>query len=200
VVLCLVLGALGGAAGVLAIDAWNDPDVDRDARPNTSQSTGLVARLPRPGAAVVLRSAPGEDALPWILRATMGEVPTQPTAARGQFCLNFELDGGHELGGGEWGGGGQCGDPRRMDPLTFGMQGPGSGINATFLYGVTSARADQIVLKLVDGERLVLAPKTSATFPGLRFFATVLPTPNRGSVEAVEALDGEGTVLVRRSA
>jgi hypothetical protein len=124
----------------------------------------------------------------------MDEVPKQPSAARGQFCLKLELDSG------EWAGGGQCGDPRRMESLTFEMQGPATGVNKTFLYGVTSAQADRIVLKLADGEPLVLEPKTSAIFPGLRFFATVLPTPTPGNVKEVVATDADGTVLVRRGA
>jgi hypothetical protein len=188
----VVLGAVAGVVGTLAVGTWTDSDVDRDARPNTTPSTGLMARLPRPGDAVVLRSAPDEDPT-WVLRAAMGEPHSQATGPRGQFCLKLEINST------EWAGGGQCADPRRMERLTFGMQGPGSGLNATYLYGVTSAKAARIVLKLADHEPLVLQPQTSTTFPGLHFFATVLPAPTPGSVQEVVALDGAGAVLMRRS-
>ena len=111
----------------------------------------------------------------------------QPGASRGRFCLNMELDTG------AWRG------PRRMEPLTFGTQGPGTGVDATILYGVRSARVDEIVVTLAGCETLVLDASTSANFPGLRFFAPVLPTPRPASVEEVVALDTNGTVLLRRS-
>jgi hypothetical protein len=93
------------------------------------------------------------------------------------------------------GGTGPCADPSELPGINLGGLGPGSGLDARMLMGVTSANATTLRVTYGPDRSPVDIPAVSnAAFPGLRFFVADMPAGR--AIQAV-ALDAQGTALLQ---
>jgi len=181
----VVLIAVGVLAGVLIAKGNSGSKTVPPSR--HAANTALLAHLPAPTALIRLASGLA-GGRPWTFYAKVTRPGGSEINRPGVFMLPglctailFKRHGSGALGGG-----GPCGDPRKMPKFAFAVQGPGTGLNARMLVGVTSFPAASIQIEFVRPQpSLVHETVTSAALPGLWFFVVDLPLQPIRSIEAL---------------
>ena len=129
-------------------------------------------------------SRPGADAY----RST-----EPPLAMQGGLCTAIWFKRDASAMEGVAGGSGPCGDPREMDAISLAGIGPGTGLDARILMGVTSVPAARVHVAYGEGVPIDVTTVSNPAFPGLRFFVTEVPA---GRARQLIAVAADGTPLL----
>ena len=205
----VVASALGAFVAVAALVIVMAKSGDRSASRSPASKTSAAALLsyvPKPTRPVLLATGPA-GGLQWGFWAQeiplTGNVTTQTTEVRGIKSPPSDVDRGlctsivflHS----KWvlGGGGPCGDPRQLSRFDVAQCGPGTGLNAAFLMGVTSVPTMSVRIGFSGRTpSLVVDTLESKEFPKVRFFVVSLP---HGAISSITALGSDRHVLYRYS-
>lgn len=195
-----------GVAGALLYSVTR-PDARRvvaggDVR-GSSAETGrpLLARLPPPSDLVLVTSGQ-VGGLIWEFYAKSSRLGAEgayqsldpPLAMQGGLCtaIRFKRDASSMEG--VVGGSGPCGDPREMPVITLAGIGPGTGLSARMLMGITSVPASRVQIAYGEGTPSIdVQTVTNPAFPDLWFFVADVPAGRATQLVAVAA---DGTPLM----
>ena len=201
----VVASALGAVVAVAALVIVLAQPAPRSASPaSKTYATALISYVPTPTRPVLLATgrAGGLDWGFWAQEIPLsGNVTTQTTEVRGFESPAWGIDGGLCTSvtflRSRWvlAGGGPCGDPRQLSRFDVAQFGPGTGLDAAFVMGVTSVPATAVRIDFSGTTRsLVESTLHSKEFPKVRFFVVSLP---HGAISSIAALGPDGRALYR---
>ena len=188
--------------------SWRKPAPRSASRSPASKTyaTALLSYVPTPTRPVLLATgrAGGLDWGFWAQEIPLsGNVTTQTTEVRGFKSPAWGIDGGLCTSvtflRSRWvlAGGGPCGDPRQLSRFDVAQFGPGTGLDAAFVMGVTSVPTTSVRIDFSGTTRsLVESTLHSKEFPKVRFFVVSLP---HGAISSIAALGPDGRALYRYS-
>jgi hypothetical protein len=173
----------------------------------TTSGTALLGYLPRPTGPLLIETGRAsrmewsfwaeESPLTGNLAATTTLVngfasPLTFSRGLGTFLVFLRKAGSPGVGGGS----GPSGDPRQLPRFAIGELGPGTGLDAQMLMGVTSVRTNAVRITFSGTAPLVLRTLGRKELPGVRFFVASLP---ERPVTSIVALGARGEVVYRYS-
>ena len=171
-------------------------------RPEPLAGTGgpLLTRLPPPSDLVLVTSGQA-GGVAWDFYAKSSnpgadtyQVTDPPLPLQGGLCTAIRFKRDASAMEGVAAGTGPCGDPREMDAISLAGIGPGTGLDARILMGVTSVPAVRVRIAYEVGVPVIEVPTVSnPAFPGLRFFVTEVPAGRATHLVTVAA---DGTTLL----